>query len=145
MEFSMKYLTIALTFFSLANSGQAGTAMKYEGSCSGTLRDNSPIRLNLYSDFDGCKNHSQAAFSTISAEGQSEKVTTGERKFVQDQDIYEFEVGSSDHQKKVAHLAFANTTGNTSVEYQYYDEMEQDYQTVTLMCEVRDYEYPECP
>lgn len=106
--------------------------MKIEGTCTGRLKNNTPVNFSYYSDFDGCKNKSNGA---ISFNGDDDKgLRTGERTFKNSQDIYNF---------NDVKLAFADSTGNTSGVLTYKDE-ERKSQKVEVQCEIRDYEYADC-
>jgi len=77
--------TLAIVLFTF--NSQAAT-MKFEGQCSGTLKDGTPVSYTYYSDFDGCKNKSLAAVTFH--EGLALDLHTGERSFSNGKDIYRF-------------------------------------------------------
>ena len=128
----MKNFLVAFTLTATCFAN-AGTSMKIEGSCSGTLADSTPISFNYFSDFDGCKPKSQAALSfTQGREGLS----TGVRTFPKDKDMYLF--------NGKYRLTLANSTGNTSATFSYTDEETNSRKSVELQCDIRDYEYTDC-
>ncbi len=105
--------------------------MKLEGNCAGKLADGTSIAFQYYSNFNGCKNTASAA---ISYEQGYDGMTTGKRSLRETSDTYTF---------GKANLVFANSTGNTSGKFRYNDRR-GDRKSVTLQCDVRDYEYAEC-
>lgn len=129
------FLFIVISFLVLnlvADANAAvGSSLKTEGSCSGALLDGTPVSLNYYSDFNGCKKVSKSAVTFTSG---IEGLFTGSRTFKANKDIYNF----PKHK-----LTFADSTGNTSGRLQYRDA-NNERQTVELSCEVRDYEYTDC-
>lgn len=128
----MKTLILtASTLLFIANV-EAGSSMKVEGTCSGKLPDGSDISYTYYSDFDGCAKKSGAAVNFTSG---VEGLFTGKRSFTEKDDNYHFD----DYQ-----LTFANSTGNTTGKLTYTDLITGKKQSVTLQCEVRDYEYTDC-
>lgn len=106
--------------------------MKIEGNCSGKLADGADISYTYYSDFNGCKKVSTAA---VSFQGGLEGLNTGTRAFSKSSDIYKFYKYT---------LTFANSTGNTTGKLTYRDPETNKKHTITLQCEVRDYEYTDC-
>lgn len=123
---------LIFSFLSLILSSQVFSAsMKLEGSCSGTLQNGTAVTFDYYSDFDGCKEKSQAALSLTSG---MEGLHTGHRSFQNAQDIYSF---------AQIKLTFKDSTGNTSGSFRYLDEA-NTYKTIQVQCEIRDYEYGEC-
>ncbi len=132
----MKYLT-TLLFSLVSMSALAGTTMNLEGTCSGTEVNQTPITVTYYSNFDGCRNTSRAAISHDRGAGSS--LMTGTRSLRNGKDTYRFTSGA----REILRLTFADSTGNTSGELRYRDENGK-FQSVTLQCEVRDYEYAEC-
>lgn len=121
-------ITVLVIFFSTSSFS---SAMKREGNCAGKLANGSPIAFQYYSSFDGCKNSAKAA---ISFDHGRDGMVTGKRSLSERSDSYAF--------GKIA-LVFANSTGNTSGKYRYIDRR-GDKRSVTLQCDVRDYEYGEC-
>lgn len=126
--------TLAVVLFTL--NAEAAT-MKFEGQCSGTLKDGTPVSYTYYSNFDGCKNRSRAAVTFH--EGLALDLHTGVRSFSNGKDIYSFK----QDKKEVVRLTFADSTGNTSGALTYTD-LEGEKQTVELSCMVRDYSYGDC-
>ena len=65
-------LAVALTLLTLVSHAKAaiGTAMKIEGSCSGTLVDGSPVSFVYYSNFNGCKKVNKAALTFTAETGR---------------------------------------------------------------------------
>lgn len=130
----MKTLLLATLSFVIMSQAQAGTAMKIEGSCSGTLADGTAVSYTYYSNFDGCRKVSNAA---VSFSAGFEGLYTGKRSFTDTQDIYQLNSGYK--------LVFANSTGNTTGKLIYPSELNRrKVRTVQMQCEVRDYEYGEC-
>ena len=128
----MKFLIATLFVVTSISNLHAGTAMKLEGNCSGTLKNNAPVNFSYYSDFDGCKTKSNGA---VSFSGENDMgLRTGNRALNESQDLYDFDD---------IRIALANSTGNTSASLTYTDE-EGKTQKVEVQCEVRDYEYVEC-
>jgi hypothetical protein len=133
----MKHLfLIVLSFFilNLVTNAQAaaGSALKIEGSCSGNLADGTPVSFTYYSDFNGCKKVSKGAVTFING---IEGLFTGSRSFK----------GSSDYYNFPKHdITLANSTGNSSAKFGYRDASNVRH-TVEVQCEVRDYEYGDCP
>lgn len=127
--------TLAFALFSV--SALAGTSMKVEGSCSGTLEDATPVSFVYYSSFDGCEDKSKAAVTFH--EGIGMDLHTGTREFVGDKDVYKF----TQDKEEAVRLTFADSTGNTSGTLRYTD-MNGESKTVEVQCEVRDYHYGEC-
>lgn len=128
----MKTLIISALTMTMLSTAQAGTSMKVEGTCSGTLKDGTEVSYTYYSNFDGCKKVSSAAVNFNSG---IEGLFTGKRSFTRSTDRYTF----NDYK-----LTFANSTGNTTGKLTYKDFETNKKQTVTLQCEVRDYEYADC-
>lgn len=137
----MKHLfLIALSFILLnlvthakaaAEEGDKGSLMKLEGTCSGTLADGTAVKLNYYSDFDGCKDVSKSAVAfTEGGDG----LQTGNRSFTETKDIYAFPNQS---------LILANSTGNTTATLKVLNAQGEP-EKVQLQCDVRDYEYADC-
>lgn len=106
--------------------------MKVEGSCSGKLNDGTEVSYTYYSNYDGCKKVSSAAVNFNSG---IEGLFTGKRSFTRSSDIYTF----NDYK-----LIFANSTGNTSGKLTYKDFETSKRKTISVQCEVRDYEYADC-
>lgn len=128
---SLILTVFAFTTLTISNvSAAVGTTLKVEGSCSGTLRDGTSVNFTYYSNFNGCRKVNKAALSLNAAE----TLLTGSRSFKNNQDIYVFPA----HQ-----LTFADSTGNTSAKLLYTDGRGVK-RTVTVSCEVRDYEYSDC-
>lgn len=123
MIFSAAVILFSSTAWSLS--------MKLEGACAGKLSNGTSIAFEYYSNFDGCKNSAKAA---LSYDQGREGALTGSRSFTEKSDIYNF--GNT-------RLTFANSTGNTTGKYRYTDSR-GIVRTVTLQCDVRDYEYGEC-
>lgn len=125
----MKFiLSFVVLFFSFS---AWSVSMKLEGSCAGKLANGSDVAFQYYSNFNGCTRSAKAA---ISYEQGREGLTTGTRSFTEKSDIYTF--GKT-------RIVFANLTGNTSGRFHYTDS--RGYKkSVTLQCDVRDYEYAEC-
>lgn len=121
-------ITAFVVFFS---SSAFSLSMKVEGNCAGKLADGSSISFQYYSNFNGCKNTASAG---ISYDQGREGMVTGSRKLSDSSDTYTF--GKTN-------LVFANSTGNTTGKYRYTDRR-GDRRSVTLQCDVRDYEYAEC-
>lgn len=121
-------LSLVVMFFSTA---AFSLSMKIEGGCAGTLADGSQIAFQYYSNFNGCTNSAKAA---INYDQGREGMVTGKRAFTERSDIYTF------GKEK---LTFANSTGNTTGRYSYINSTGAR-KTVTLQCDVRDYEYAEC-
>jgi len=123
----VKTLLLLTLAFILAPAAYAGTSMKVEGTCTGTILSRMTISFTYYSNFEGCTKVSDAALSfTKGLEG----LFTGKRRFTTTQDIYTLSGGHN--------LTFANSTGNTSANLTYQGE------TVRVQCQVRDYEYEDC-
>lgn len=106
--------------------------MKEEGSCTGKLRNGTPVSYTYYSNFNGCKSVSTSAVQFSSG---FEGLLTGTRSFSETSDNYTFNSFK---------LSFANSTGNTTGKLTYKDPSTGYTKTVTLQCEVRDYEYSDC-
>lgn len=126
---------LALTLISLLSTSisyAGGTSMKVEGNCSGKLADGSDISYTYYSNFNGCK---KVSTSAVSFQGGLEGLFTGTRAFTSSSDVYKFYSYT---------LTFANSTGNTTGKLTYRDPESKKKKTVTLQCEVRDYEYSDC-
>ena len=120
----MKVFALILFVALFSRLSQASNSLKIEGSCSGSFKDGSPVSFTYYSDFDGCKEKSQAAISfTEGVEG----LEMGERQFIKNRDVYSFKDGR---------LSFANSTGNTEGILELKEK-------VKVSCEIRDYEYAE--
>ena len=129
----MKTLAVCLfTLVSLSLAHAGGTSMKVEGNCSGKLADGSDISYTYYSNFNGCK---KVSTSAVSFQGGLEGLYTGTRAFSKSSDIYKFYAYT---------LVFANSTGNTTGKLTYRDQETKKKHTITLQCEVRDYEYGDC-
>ncbi len=128
----MKFFTAAVLSLYIFSTVEAATSLKVEGNCGGKLGDGTEVSFTYYSNFDGCKKVSDAG---ISFQGMIESMNTGTRSFTDSSDIYNV---------KNYKLVFKNSTGNTSGQFTYKDESTGKTQTVTLQCEVRDYEYSDC-
>ena len=129
----MKTLVAAsLLSLTLLSSAFAGTSMKVEGSCSGKLLDGTDISYTYYSNFNGCKKISTSA---VSFQSGIEGLFTGTRSFTDSSDNYSF----TNYK-----IVFKNSTGNTTGKLTYKDARTGKSKTVTLQCEVRDYEYGDC-
>jgi len=128
----VKNLIISFVTLSLSSLAVAGTSMKVEGSCSGTLADGSEVSYTYYSNFNGCKKVSTSAVSFVNG---FDGLYTGTRSFTDSSDNYSFNSYK---------LTFANSTGNTAGKLTYKDEFSGRTKTVKVKCEVRDYEYTDC-
>lgn len=132
-----KFFLIVLSFVILNNitpvkadtNTEAGSSMKLEGTCTGSLADGTEVGMNYYSDFDGCKKTSKSAVTFTSG---IEGLFTGTRTLAQE-DVHSY----PQHR-----LTFANSTGNTEGTLQYTDTQGVK-QSVKVLCDVRDYEYAE--
>jgi hypothetical protein len=129
----VKTLILATLTLSICSASYAGTSMKIEGSCTGTLSDGSAVSYTYYSNFNGCRKVIRAAVSFTSG---IEGLFTGKRSFTDSQDIYVLNGGYK--------LIFANSTGNTSGSLSYPVGSSRKIQKATMQCEVRDYEYSDC-
>ena len=130
-----KFFLVIMATLATSFMVEAGTNMNLEGSCKGKLHDNTPVSFSYYSDFDGCKEKSQAGITfNKSNKALGQILSTGQRYFTDTQDIYSF---------KDKKLSFANMTGNTSGKLTYKDQNGKT-RTVTVSCEIRNYEYAEC-
>lgn len=127
----MKTLIVSIITLSFSSLSY-GSSLKIEGTCSGKLADGSDISYTYYSNFNGCKKKSVAAVNFTSG---IEGLFTGTRSFTRSSDIYAFNGYK---------LIFANSTGNTTGKLNYKDIETNKTKTVTLQCEVRDYEYNDC-
>lgn len=136
----MKSLITTLLFVFTATSAFAGTAMKLEGNCNGTLKDGSEVSFSYYSNFDGCKEKSTAAVTFTS---NDMGLNTGSRSFIGSKDVYMFDVVENGKKKEKVRISFADSTGNTSGSLRYTDANGKK-QSVTVQCEIRDYEYSDC-
>jgi hypothetical protein len=125
----MVTLTTSLMVHARANMN----SMNLEGKCQGKLADNRTIEFTYYSDFDGCKEKSQAGI-TFSSEVLGHGLLTGVRSFTETVDNYAF---------KNKNLTFKNSTGNTGGEFTYRDSMNQ-VKTIPVTCQIRNYEYAPC-
>ena len=124
----MKIIALIISLASL--SAWSGTTMNLEGKCSGTLRDGSSVSFTYYSNFNGCTSKATAALTyTKGMEG----LLTGTRSFTDEKDYYLFPQTS---------VTFANSTGNTSGTFKYFDG--RYTKSVKVQCDVRDYEYSDC-
>ena len=122
---------ILATLFALSSfAAWSGTSKKLEGTCTGTLKNKTPIAFTYYSNFDGCKNTSSAAITFTSG---VDGLLTGTRSFKNNKDVYVFPKSS---------LIFDDSTGNTEGTLKVFDGRAN--QTIQVQCEVRDYEYGEC-
>lgn len=128
----MKTLILSLASFFIFSQAMAGSSLKVEGSCSGKLLDGSDVSYTYYSNFNGCKKVSTAG---ISFQDGKEGMYTGTRSFTTSSDNYTFNSYK---------LSFKNSTGNTTGKFIYKDARTGKTKTVTLQCEVRDYEYGDC-
>lgn len=137
----MKALQSVLMLFLVISAANAASDQKLEGFCSGTLEDGSHLEFTYYSDYDGCEGSIAGVikFSEESGLGSHK----GKRAFENNQDIYTFEVEQTHSRVQVYHLTFADSTGNISGDFGYLDSKGLR-QSVTLQCEVRDYEYEHC-
>ncbi len=128
--------------FAVVEFSHAGVSMKLEGTCRATQLDRTVKTFKYFSSFNGCKNKSSAAYTTKTGDS----VLTGVREFVGDKDVYTFSTGTVED---TIRLTFANSTGNTSGTMTYYDdtlgEQAPRKRTIKVTCEIRDYEYAECP
>lgn len=127
--FILVFAFIVLTLTS--NAQAAGSSLKVEGSCTGTLDDGTQVSFTYYSNFNGCKNTAKAAINFNSG---IEGLLTGTRSLARGQDVYSF----PDHR-----LTFADSTGNTSGKFRYTNAQGKK-KTTTVSCDVRDYEYSDC-
>lgn len=124
-----------MTVIALSTSVMAKTNMNLEGACQGKLHDKTSVAFTYYSDFDGCKEKSQAGITFSRASSTiTSGLSTGERYFTDTHDIYSF---------KDKKISFANSTGNTTGRFTYRDQQGK-VRTVTLACNVRNYEYADC-
>lgn len=128
----MKYFISALVFLLSVTSVFADSSMKLEGTCTGTLKDATPIAFTYFSDFDGKKDVSEAAISFT--EGR-EGLYTGKRSFAGNKDVYNF--------GKNLGITLANSTGNTKATLRYLADDGKTSESTEVQCEIRDYEYPE--
>ncbi len=132
----MKHFFLIILSFIILNlitnaKASAGSSLKLEGTCQGKLKDGSPVAFRYYSNFNGCVNVSKGGVTfTKGLEG----LLTGTRSFQDGKDIYSF----PSHR-----ITFADSTGNTSGKFRYKDD-HGVFHTVTVTCEIRDYEYSEC-
>lgn len=140
----MKTLTITLAFLFSASTSFAGTAMNMEGSCSGKLTSQSSVRFTYYSNFDGCKAKSSAAVSFESGNVLGDGLITGSREFIGEDDIYTFTTTESGRTREQVRLTFANMTNQTSAKMRYRNPETGKYKTITLKCDIRNYEYAGC-
>lgn len=116
----------------LLYSGMAlSFSMKPEGACAGKLADGTSIAFEYFSNFNGCTQKARAA---ISYQQGREGMVTGTRAFSDTTDTYTF--GKE-------RLVFPNSTGNTTGKY-FYTDSRGNRKSVTLECDVRDYEYSDC-
>ena len=124
----MKIIALLISLASL--SAWSGTTMNFEGTCSGTLRDGTEISFKYFLNFNGCTPRATAGLTyTKGMEG----LLTGTRSFTDDKDLYSFPQTS---------VTFANSTGNTSGIFKYFDG--RYTRSVKVQCDVRDYEYSDC-
>lgn len=136
MRYKMKQFFLIVLSFIILNlithaKASTGSSLRLEGSCRGTLKDGSPIVFSYFSNFNGCSNRARAAVNFTSG---IEGLLTGRRAFSGDKDIYSF----PDHK-----IILKNSTGNTDARFHYKD-MEGKSRSVTVQCEIRDYEYADC-
>lgn len=136
----MKTIMLSLICF-FSSTLFAGTAMKLEGTCHGTLKNRTSVSFNYYSSFNGCRDKSSAAISFTS--GIDSGLYTGTRNLGTN-DVYSFNVKEARQKsKELVRLTFANSTGNTGGTLRYIDDNSK-LQSIKVRCEIRDYEYGEC-
>jgi hypothetical protein len=130
-----RFILIVLSFIvlNLVTNAKAatGSALKTEGACSGNLADGTPVSFNYYSNFNGCKKVNKGA---ITFHTGIDGLFTGSRTFKASKDVYNFPRHD---------LTLNDSTGNTSAKLGYRDADNKRH-TVTVQCEVRDYEYSDC-
>lgn len=131
----MKLIFTVLTLLSLSLTvfAQAEDELKVEGNCSGTLADGTHLSFTYFSNFNGCQQNIRAAIQFNSNFGSG--YYKGKRVFEESEDIY-----TIDSYK----VTFKNSTGNVSGVFSYLDVVGKR-QSLNVQCEIRDYEYDECP
>ncbi len=122
-------LYVGLCFSAFAQESE----MKLEGSCHGNFSDGTPVSFTYYSDFNGCQQNINAAIKLSPNFGS--QYFKGKRAFEDSKDIYTVET---------YRVTFKDSTGNTSGVFSYLDVVGHR-QSITVQCEIRDYEYDECP
>lgn len=140
-ELLVKKFVLILMF--LFSSTLFAETMKIEGFCtsetSGSWRN-----FKYYSTFNGCRSKSSAAISNADDDkyGPDVGLYTGTRTLSDTKDTYSVTRKVSGRVKEIIRLVFANSTGNTTGSLTYYEGSKK--QTITVRCDVRDYEYAEC-
>lgn len=130
----MKLLFTGLFLLGIVTFANAGGEQKLEGKCSGQLEDGSQVGFSYFSNYEGCQGNisSSIKFSSESGLGYHQ----GKRTFANQKDIYSF--------KSRYQLTFEDSTGNISGVLDYFD-VQGERQSITVQCEIRDYEYEDCP
>ncbi len=123
-------------------SGVASASeMKLEGSCKGIKADGTPISFTYFSGFDGCQNKSEAAI-TFAEDSSQAGLFTGIRLIQNGEDKYSF-TRTNEKTKPSIWLIFADSSGNSQGVFKQR-EVNGKITSVTLECEIREYEYEEC-
>lgn len=133
----MKMFFIGLFLFGMISFANARGELKLEGKCTGVLENGSAVGFSYFSDYEGCQGNISSSIKFSSESGMGN--LKGKRTFENDKDIYSFKSGRKNHQ-----LTFEDSTGNISGVLEYSD-MKGDRHSITVQCEIRDYEYGECP
>ncbi len=129
----MKIIIICIVFMSLSLSAFAQEdEMKLEGTCTGNYDSGKKVKFTYFSNFDGCREKIMAALKFSPNSGA--RHYKGKRAFKKNQDIYT--VGAY-------RVTFKNSTGNREGIFSYLDAGIR--KSIEVKCEIRDYEYYECP
>lgn len=137
----MKFLFLALCLLGIVSLANAGEPQKQEGQCGGKLEDGSEISFSYFSNYNGCQTNIAGSIH-FSPESDLES-RKGKRSFTDQKDIYSFRSGHRILKSEVYRLTFANSTGNTSGVFDYFDAQGAK-QSVTVQCLIHDYEYDDC-
>jgi hypothetical protein len=140
--------TVILLAFCLVFSGHSfASAMSFEGTC---VNEKEKITVKLFSDYDGCKEVSNAAiYMEYDAEEVDDlMVFTGKKYFAEDHStVYSSSFNLDGVDYLGAELTFAlnnNTTATLKLPSDEFELENQVYQTMKLTCDIITYSFIPC-
>lgn len=133
----MKFFCAGLILFGIVSFANASGDQKLEGKCSGRFADGLQVGFSYFSNYEGCQGNISSSIKFTSESGLG--FHKGKRTFENQKDIYSF-----NSQQDIYQLTFEDSTGNISGVLDYFD-LQGERQSITVQCEIRDYEYGDCP